>query len=157
MKIDKESSDLLVFNTPFGRYKFLRFPFGIHSASEIFQSELLQFIESINGTANVQDDIIILGNFVRKCVNPIIYLKFLKQACIPVLLSGAYIWSLTSTHLEKLERCQRWFIKRLFNLQDYTSNEILAIVSGIPSVVTIINQSHIFLADLSHCRKYLML
>ena len=59
MKIDKESSDLLVFNTPFGRYKFLRFPFGIHSASEIFQSELSQLIEGIDGTANVQDDIII--------------------------------------------------------------------------------------------------
>ena len=78
-------------------------------------------------------------NFVRKCVNPMIYLKFWKQACIPMLLFGAEIWSLTSTHLEKLERCQRWFIiKRLFHLSNYTSNEILAIVSGIHSVATII-------------------
>ena len=53
MKVDKESSDVLVFNTPFGRYKFLRFSFGIHSASEIFQSELSQVIEGIAGTANV--------------------------------------------------------------------------------------------------------
>ena len=59
IKIDKESSDLLVFNTPFGRYKFLHFPFGIHSASEIFQSDLSQLHEGIEGTANVQDDIII--------------------------------------------------------------------------------------------------
>ena len=59
MKIDKKSSDLLVFNIPFGRYKFLHFPFGIHSASEIFQSELSQLIEGIEVTANVQDDIII--------------------------------------------------------------------------------------------------
>ena len=48
-----------MFNTPFGIYKFLRFPFGIHSASEIFQSELSQLIDGIDGAANVQDDIII--------------------------------------------------------------------------------------------------
>ena len=84
------------------------------------------------------------ANFVRKCVNPTIYLKFRKQACIPTLLFGAEIWSLTSTHLEKLKRCQRWFIRRLFHLPDYTSNEILAIVSGIPSVSTIINQKKLY-------------
>ena len=78
------------------------------------------------------------ANFVRKCVNPMTHLKFWKQACIPTLLFGAELWSLTSTHLEKLERCQRWFIRRLFHLPDYTSNEILAIVNGIPSVPTII-------------------
>ena len=54
------------------------------------------------------------ANFARKCVNPMIYLKFWKQPCIPMLLFGAEIWSLTSIHVEKLKRCQRWFIKRLF-------------------------------------------
>ena len=73
-----------------------------------------------------------------------IYLKFWKQACIPTLLFGAEIWSLTSTHFEKLKRCQRWFIKRLFHLPGYTSNEILAIVSDIPSVATIINQKKLY-------------
>ena len=73
-----------------------------------------------------------------------IYLKFWKQACIPTLRFGAEIWILTSTHLEKLESCQRWFINRLSHLPDYTSNEILAIVSGIPSVTTIINQKKLY-------------
>ena len=90
-------------------------------------------------------------NFARNCVNPMIYLKFWKQACIPTLLFGAEIWSLTSTHLEKLERCQTWFIKRLFNLPDYTSNEIMAIVSGILSVGTIITQKKLcFLGRIYH-------
>ena len=83
-------------------------------------------------------------NFVRKRVNPMIYSKFWKQACIPTLLFGAEIWSLTSTHLEKLERWQKWFIKRLFHLSDYTSNEVLAIVSGIFSVATIINEKTLY-------------
>ena len=100
------------------------------------------------------------ANVVRKCVNPMIYLKFWKQACIPTLLFGAEIWSLASKHLEKLERCQRWFIRRLFHLPDYARNEILAIVSGIPSVATIINQKKLYFLSriiISHCRKYLML
>ena len=96
------------------------------------------------------------ANFVRKCVNPMIYLKFCKQACIPTLLFGAEIWSLTSTHLEKLERCQRWFIRRLFHLPDYTSNWPLLVV--FPQLLQLsTRKSYIFLAELSLCRRYLML
>lgn len=36
--LDDASSNLTTFATPFGRCKFLRMPFGINSASEIFQS-----------------------------------------------------------------------------------------------------------------------
>ena len=81
---------------------------------------------------------------VHSPVHPMIYLELWKQARIPTLLFGAEIWSLTSIHSEKLETCQRWFFKRLFHLPDYTSNEILAIVSGNPSVVTIINQKKLY-------------
>ena len=62
IKIDEESSKLLTFNTPFGRYKFLRLPFGIHSASEICQQQISQVIEGIAKVANLQDDIIVWGN-----------------------------------------------------------------------------------------------
>ena len=37
LKLDEESSKLCTFNTPIGRCRFLRVPFGIVSASEIFQ------------------------------------------------------------------------------------------------------------------------
>ena len=57
--VDNESSDLLTFATTFGRYKFKRMPYGIHSASEIFQLEISKIIEGIEGVANSQDDIII--------------------------------------------------------------------------------------------------
>ena len=36
IKLDEKSSDLLTFNTPFGRYQYLRMPFGINSSPEIF-------------------------------------------------------------------------------------------------------------------------
>lgn len=57
--VDEDSSKLLTFSTPFGRYKFTRLPYGIHSASEIFQIEVSRIIEGIEGARNMQDDIIV--------------------------------------------------------------------------------------------------
>ena len=36
IQLDKESSRLWTFRSPFGRYRFTRMPFGIKSASEVF-------------------------------------------------------------------------------------------------------------------------
>ena len=36
IELDEDSANLFAFNTPFGRYRFMRMPFGIHSASEVF-------------------------------------------------------------------------------------------------------------------------
>ena len=57
--VDEESSRLLTFNTPFGRYSFQRLPFGIHSASELCQLKISQILEGLDGVLNSQDDIII--------------------------------------------------------------------------------------------------
>ena len=61
IRVDNESADLLTFGTPFGRYRFKRLPFGIHSASEVFQAEVANIISGIEGCANSQDDIIVWG------------------------------------------------------------------------------------------------
>ncbi|XP_036327169.1 uncharacterized protein LOC118739769 [Rhagoletis pomonella] len=39
--LNEESSKLCTFITPFGRYKFLRLPFGINAAPEIFHAEMV--------------------------------------------------------------------------------------------------------------------
>ena len=36
--VDDESSKLLTFNSPSGRYRFLRMPYGIHSVSDVCQN-----------------------------------------------------------------------------------------------------------------------
>ena len=59
IKIDEDSANLLAFNTLFGRYHFIRMPFGIHSASEIFSKRISEIIEGLDGVAHIQDDIII--------------------------------------------------------------------------------------------------
>ena len=60
--VDEESSNLLTFSSPFGRYKFKRMPYGIHSASEIFQKAVADIIDGIDNVTNSQDDIIIWGS-----------------------------------------------------------------------------------------------
>ena len=61
IKIDDSSSDLLTLWEVFGRYKFKRMPYGIHSAGEIFQLEISKIIAGCEGAAISQDDIVMWG------------------------------------------------------------------------------------------------
>ena len=62
-KLDEESSYLIsrAFNTPFGRYKFNRMPFGICSASDVAQQMVDDEFSDIPGALAVHDDIIVCG------------------------------------------------------------------------------------------------
>lgn len=59
IKLDEASSYLTTFNTPNGRYKWLRLPFGIKCAPEIFQRIMDEMLEGIAGAVSVMDDILI--------------------------------------------------------------------------------------------------
>ena len=59
LKLDEESSKLLAFRTLFGCYKFKRLLFGVNCASEIFQAEVTEILEALEGCANAQDDIVV--------------------------------------------------------------------------------------------------
>ena len=59
--LDEASSQLTTFNTPFGRYKFKRLPFGISSAPEVFQRIMHQMFDRIDGCAIIMDDILVWG------------------------------------------------------------------------------------------------
>ncbi|XP_046862058.1 uncharacterized protein K02A2.6-like [Xenia sp. Carnegie-2017] len=59
--LDEDSSYLTTFNTPFGRYKFNRLPFGISSAPEVFQKAMHQLFERVNGCEIIMDDILVWG------------------------------------------------------------------------------------------------
>lgn len=57
--LDDESARICTFATPFGRYRFLRLPFGIASASEVFQKTMSQIFDAIPGVRVYVDDILI--------------------------------------------------------------------------------------------------
>ena len=61
IKVDEQSSNLLTFGTSSGRDRFKRLPYGIHSASQVFQREVTSIISDIRGSANSQDDFVVWG------------------------------------------------------------------------------------------------
>lgn len=61
VKLDNASSMLTTFNTPHGRYRWLRMPFGLNSAPEEFQRRQHQTAEGLRGVRCVHDDILIFG------------------------------------------------------------------------------------------------
>ena len=61
VKLDHESSLLTTFWTPFGRYRWLRMPFGISSAPEEFQRCQHEVLEGLSGTEAIIDDILVYG------------------------------------------------------------------------------------------------
>ena len=79
IKLDHTSSLLTTFQTDSGRYRWLRLPFGINVASEIFQRELHKALSGLTGVICIADDIIIhgkdeqshtinLNNFLKRCL-----------------------------------------------------------------------------------------
>ena len=59
--LDPVSSLLTTFNTPFGRFRWCRMPFGIASAPEVFQRRMHQIIEGLNGVEVIADDFLVYG------------------------------------------------------------------------------------------------
>ncbi|CAB4024135.1 Hypothetical predicted protein [Paramuricea clavata] len=62
VELDEESSLLTTFITPFGRYRWLRMPFGLTSAPEEFQRRQHHVIENLPGVVAINDDILVIGN-----------------------------------------------------------------------------------------------
>ncbi|CAC5356578.1 unnamed protein product [Mytilus coruscus] len=59
IQLDEPSSKLCTFNTPFGRYRFARLPFGINSVSKVFQKIVSEMVSDIEGAEAIIDDILI--------------------------------------------------------------------------------------------------
>ena len=59
--LDQESSKLTTFWTPLGRYRYLRMPFGISLAPEVFESRLQECFADLPGVKDIRDDILVVG------------------------------------------------------------------------------------------------
>ena len=59
--LDKESSLLTTFNSPFGRYHFLHLCFGLVCSRDIFQKKMDQFLEECPGCIRITNDITVHG------------------------------------------------------------------------------------------------
>ena len=59
IELTKESQHLTTFNTPFGRYQYLRLPMGVSSAPEIYQRAMSELFCDLEGVEIIMDDILI--------------------------------------------------------------------------------------------------
>ncbi|UYV69844.1 K02A2.6-like, partial [Cordylochernes scorpioides] len=59
LPVDEETQPYLTFSTPWGRYSFLRVPFGIKTAPEIMQQIMTDLLSDLKGVENSMDDILI--------------------------------------------------------------------------------------------------
>lgn len=60
--LDEESSLATTFHTPFGRYRWLRLPFGVSSGPEEYQSRMQEAMAGLPGVLNIADDVLIFGS-----------------------------------------------------------------------------------------------
>ena len=60
--LDLQSQPLTTFITPFGRFKYLRAPYGISSISEHYNRRMIEAFEGLSGFRRVVDDFIIYDN-----------------------------------------------------------------------------------------------
>ena len=96
-------------------------------------------------SSNVDDNIektrnkagmIFSSHLDRRKVNPLIYVKFWRQACLPSLLFCAELFTLSPGLLLKLEHYQSWFLKHIFYVPSFTPGPILLKMSGLKSVAS---------------------
>ena len=58
VSLDRDSSLLMTFNTPWGKYRWLQLPFGLSVSSEIFLERLDEVIKTVPGVTGIGDDVL---------------------------------------------------------------------------------------------------
>ena len=59
--LDRASSKLTTFWTPFGRYRYLRMPLGVNTGPEEFECKLQEKVADLPGVEVLQDDMLVIG------------------------------------------------------------------------------------------------
>ena len=62
IQLDETSTYLTTFGTPWGRYRWLRLPFGVSPAPEEFQRRMDIALEGLEGQKAIADDILVFGS-----------------------------------------------------------------------------------------------
>jgi transposase InsO family protein len=59
--LEEKSSFLTTFNTPWGKYRFLRLPFGLKTSSDVFQQRLEAVLNKLHDVTGIADDCLAKG------------------------------------------------------------------------------------------------
>ena len=117
--------------------------FGVENVDELYEYKNLGVYKNYCGSflmlilkkkTRKKAGIIFSVNIDRHKPNPLIYVKYWKQVCLPSLIFGSEIFSLTPTLSRKLERCQRWFLKIISHVPKFASSILIERLAGVNSV-----------------------
>ena len=100
-----------------------------------FQSDVDEAIEKTRKKARM----ILNGCTNSKNTSPLICIKLWRQACLPTLSFGSELLILRQTQILELERCQSWFLRKVFHLPKFCDNSILIKISGLWSIESAVN------------------
>ena len=59
--LDPDSQLITTFRTPFGRYSWIRLPFGLRVSEDIFQARMVEILEDLPGVVGITDDVCVHG------------------------------------------------------------------------------------------------
>ena len=91
-------------------------------------------VENIIEKARKKAGMIFSSDFNRRKAKPLIYIKFWRQACLPSLLFRTELFTLNASQLTKLECCQQWFLKNIFDVPNFAPTSLLLKLSGLNSI-----------------------
>ena len=74
------------------------------------------------------------SNVDHRKTNTLIYAKLWRQACLPSLLFGAELFTITPSLLLELECCQSWFLKKHFFVPDFVPRALLLRLAELYSI-----------------------
>ena len=86
-----------------------------------FASNVEENIEKARRKAGM----IFFSDFNRHKTNPLICIKFWRQACLPALLFGTELFTLNASQLIRSERCQQWCLKNIFYAPNFAPDSLL--------------------------------
>ena len=109
---------------------------GNDNVEELYEYKKLGVVKNYIGSfsSNVEENIdktrkkagmLFSANFDSRKVNPLVHIKFWRQACLPSLPHGTELFTLTLTLSEKFDRCQQWFLKHVFYVPEFAPKRVL--------------------------------
>ena len=118
---------------------------GNDNVNELYEYKNLGVVENYIGSfsSNFEENIdktrkkagmLFSASFDRRKVNLLVYIKLWRQACLPSLLYGTELFTITPTLFGKFKRCQQWFLKHVFHVPEFAPKRLLFKLSGLNSI-----------------------
>ncbi|KAI5742739.1 hypothetical protein M8J77_010808 [Diaphorina citri] len=93
LEVSEESQKLLTINTPMGLLQYTKLPYGVKSASFIFQKKIDELLRNCRNVRSFIDDVFIIGDSVEDCYkNTVEVFKILNENNVKVNINKCHFF-----------------------------------------------------------------